>query len=102
MSAQLVEFWLLFVMVFSFIALLTGYWLCHTEFWRLVLDKPFKIGFILLGLGLGVQTYRSIFFLNLGYYPVDAYFPTWIVKDMGFCLIVFSVSRDAFKYTNKL
>jgi hypothetical protein len=37
-----------------------------------------------------VQTYRSIHYLQLGTYPIDFYFPTWIVKDAGFCLIVYS------------
>jgi hypothetical protein len=85
----MVEFWLLVVMVVSLSALAFSTVLIHTRYW-LARDKVFRVGFLLLCLGLGVQTFRSVHFIQFGYYPVDFYFPTWIVKDAGFCLIVYS------------
>jgi hypothetical protein len=101
MSKELVEAWLLIVMAASFAAMLAGYLLAQTEYWITRLDKTFRIGFILMGLGLAVQTYRSIYFIQFGHYPVDEYFPAWIVKDIGFCMMVYSVCKAAMKYQTK-
>jgi len=89
MSRALVEIWLVIVMLVSFCALALVVKIQHTMFWH-TLPKTFRVGVILLSLGLGVQTYRSVVYLITGAYPVDSYFPTWIVKDLGFCLIVYS------------
>ena len=89
MSRVMVEFWLMLVIGFSAIAILLSVILTHRRNWQ-EQDKIFRIGFLLLCLGLGVQTFRSIHYLQFGTYPIDFYFPTWIVKDAGFCLIVYS------------
>ena len=89
MSRIMVEFWLLIVMGFSAIAMVASFILIHSRHWQ-EQDKVFRIGFLLLCLGLGVQTFRSVHYLQFGTYPIDFYFPTWIVKDAGFCLIVYS------------
>ena len=89
MSHLMVEFWLLAVGAVSLVALAFSTMLIHGNYW-LTRDKPFRVGFLLLCLGLGVQTFRSVYFMQFGYYPIDFYFPTWIVKDAGFCLIVYS------------
>jgi nitric oxide reductase large subunit len=89
MSRVMVEFWLMLVMGFSALAMVASIILIHRRHWQ-EQDKVFRIGFLLLCLGLGVQTFRSIHYLQFGTYPIDFYFPTWIVKDAGFCLIVYS------------
>ena len=89
MSRMVVEFWLMLVMGFSALAMVASIILIHRQHWQ-EQDKVFRIGFLLLCLGLGVQTFRSIHYLQFGTYPIDFYFPTWIVKDAGFCLIVYS------------
>jgi hypothetical protein len=94
MSRMMVEFWLLLVMGFSAVAILLSVVLTHRRHWQ-EQDKIFRIGFILLCLGLGVQTFRSIHYLQFGHYPADYYFPTWVVKDLGFCLIVWSEFRES-------
>lgn len=96
MSAVLVEMWLMLVMGFSVVALATAMILTHSQYWQ-TLDKTFRVGFLLLCLGLGVQTFRSIHYLQFGSYPIDFYFPTWIVKDIGFCLIVYSYFMKSVK-----
>jgi hypothetical protein len=101
MSKELVEAWLLIVMAASFAAMLAGYWLTHTEYWITRLDKTFRSGFIFMALGLAVQTYRSIYFIQFGHYPVDEYFPAWIVKDIGFCTLVYSACKAAVKCQTK-
>jgi hypothetical protein len=98
MSQVMVEFWLLLVMGFSVVALGAAMVLTHGAYWQ-TRDKTFRVGFLLLCLGLGIQTYRSIHFLQFGFYPVDHYFPTWIVKDVGFCLIVYSEFKRSRKGT---
>jgi hypothetical protein len=98
MSQVMVEFWLLLVMGFSAIALATAMVLIHGQHWQ-GQDKVFRVGFLLLCLGLGVQTFRSVHFLQFGSYPMDFYFPTWIVKDAGFCLIVYSKFIESRKGT---
>jgi 4-amino-4-deoxy-L-arabinose transferase-like glycosyltransferase len=89
MSRMMVEFWLMLVMGFSAVAMVASIILIHRRHWQ-EQDKVFRIGFLLLCLGLGVQTFRSVHYLQFGTYPIDFYFPTWIVKDAGFCLIVYS------------
>lgn len=97
MSTALVEAWLVIVMALSVVAIGLAAVLTHSgEFWQRQ-DKIFRIGFILLCLGLGVQTYRSVYFLKFGSYPIDHYFPTWIVKDVGFCMIVYSKFSEFLK-----
>jgi len=89
MSHAMVSFWLILVMVVSLAALVLAGMFIHSQHWHSH-AKTFRIGFILLCLGLGVQTFRSIHFLQFGSYPIDFYFPTWIVKDVGFCLMIYS------------
>jgi len=90
MSHAMVSFWLVLVMVVSLAGLVLAGMFIHSRHWHSH-DKLFRIGFILLCLGLGVQTFRSIHFLQFGSYPIDHFFPTWAVKDLGTCLIIWSV-----------
>jgi uncharacterized membrane protein YozB (DUF420 family) len=90
----MVEFWLVLVMVISLIALFFAMMFIHSKAWQKH-DKTFRVGFILLCLGLGVQTFRSIHFLQFGAYPIDEYFPTWLTKDFGFCLMIYSKFNES-------
>jgi hypothetical protein len=90
----MVSFWLIAVMAVSLAGLILATVFIHTRHWH-THDKVFRIGFILLCLGLGVQTFRSLHFLQFGYYPVDFYFPTWIVKDVGFCMMIYSKFNES-------
>ena len=36
--------------------------------------------------GLSVQTFRSIYFFEHGFYPVDVGWPMWATKDISICL----------------
>lgn len=96
MSQQLVAFWLTAIMVVSAVAISAVIFITHTDFWH-SLGKTFRVGVILIGLGLGVQTYRTLYFLKTGSYPIDEYFPLWAVKDIGSCLIIWSLLKPAFK-----
>ena len=51
-----------------------------------------KIGFASMVFGLVVQAIRSIHFLENGYYPIDHYFPMWITKDIGACILIYYYS----------
>lgn len=92
----MVSFWLILLMVMSLAFLVLAGVFVYNQHWHLH-AKTFRIGFILLCLGLGVQTFRSIHFLQFGNYPIDFYFPTWAVKDVGFCLIIYSKFIDTRK-----
>jgi hypothetical protein len=94
MSHAMVSFWLVLVMGVSLAGLVLAGMFIHSRHWHSH-DKLFRIGFILLCLGLGVQTFRSIHFLQFGSYPIDFYFPTWIVKDVGFCMMIYSKFTEA-------
>jgi hypothetical protein len=97
MSHALVEFWLILVMIVSLASLFAAMVVIYDEYWQ-TLSKIFRVGFLLLCLGLGVQTYRSLYFLQFGHYPVDHYVPTWIVKDVGFCLMIYSLFIKARRF----
>jgi hypothetical protein len=51
-----------------------------------------KIGFALLVFGLVVQCVRSLEYLQFGAYPTDHYFPLWITKDLGACVLIYYYS----------
>ena len=51
-----------------------------------------KIGFALLVFGLVVQCVRSLNYLQFGEYPEDVYFPLWITKDLGACVLIYYYS----------
>jgi len=93
MSHAMVSFWLISVMIVSLVALALAMMFIYSTHWR-THDKIFRIGFILTCLGLGVQTFRSIHFLQFGYYPIDYYFPTWIVKDVGISMMIYSKFQE--------
>lgn len=97
MSNDLVAMWLAVVMGISLVAMPMGWWLVHTHFWHSQ-KKLFQIGFVLAGLGLCVQTYRSLYYFQFGTYPLDFFFPTWAVKDIGFCMMTFSKFQEAKQY----
>jgi hypothetical protein len=94
MSHAVVSFWLVLVMAVSLVALVLAGMFIHSRHWH-THDKVFRVGFILLCAGLGVQTVRSIHFLQFGTYPIDFYFPTWIVKDVGFCMMIYSKFKES-------
>jgi len=48
-----------------------------------------KIGFASLVFVLVVQCVRSLHYLQHGSYPVDVYFPMWITKDIGICILIY-------------
>ncbi len=93
MSLFLVQMWLIIVMTFSMAAIPSILVFTHSEFWHKK-DKLFKIGFLMLCTGLAIQTVRSLFYLKMSMYPIDYYFPLWIVKDIGFVLMVISFHRQ--------
>jgi hypothetical protein len=97
MSHAMVEFWLIALMGISSVAMVSGFALSFSDQWQ-TMTKTFRIGFILLTMGLGVQTIRSLHFLQFGTYPIDEYFPTWIVKDIGFCLMVYSMTVASIRH----
>lgn len=51
-----------------------------------------KVGFSFMVFGLVVQVVRSIHYLENGYYPIDRFFPMWITKDIGACVLIFYYS----------
>ena len=51
-----------------------------------------KIGFASLVFGLVVQCLRTLHFFEHGFYPIDRYFPLWITKDIGICVLIYYYS----------
>lgn len=96
MSQELVIIWLVLVMCISIPTIFAGGFMAMRH---PLLDyltnsfcaKVFKIGVYFAMLGLCVQTYRSLYFFQFEHYPADVFFPTWVTKDLGICLIIFSL-----------
>lgn len=94
MSQESVAMWLTAILGMTCVALFLGVGVTHSKYWH-ALPKTFRLGYVLCGLGLGVQCYRTLYFLNYGHYPVDLFFPLWALKDIGFCLMTFSMCHMA-------
>jgi hypothetical protein len=56
--------------------------------------KLFKAGLIMLMMGLIVQLSRSAHYATTGTYPVDNYFPLWILKDIGASILIFEKVKN--------
>jgi hypothetical protein len=41
---------------------------------------------------------RTLHFFEHGFYPIDRYFPLWITKDIGICILIYFY---AFVYPKK-
>jgi hypothetical protein len=88
MSEIQVAIWLSIVLVVELIAVFVAFYLFTSE-----RDDDFhillKAGLAMLVFGLLVQVVRSMHYLNVGSYPVDYYFPMWITKDIGACILIY-------------
>jgi hypothetical protein len=54
----------------------------------------FKVGLITLMMGLSIQLVRSMHYATTGTYPVDNYFPLWILKDIGASIMIFEKVKN--------
>lgn len=96
MSHELVALWLVVVLCLSIPAIVIGFF---TSLKYPLLEyltdpfcaKVFKTGLYLGLMGLCVQTYRSFYYFQHDFYPIDVFFPTWATKDIGYCFIIFSL-----------
>jgi hypothetical protein len=88
MTDYQVSIWLSVVLVVELVAIFVA---CNSVFANedQHLHVLQKIGFAFLVFGLVVQVVRSINYLNYGFYPVDKFFPMWITKDIGACILIY-------------
>lgn len=49
-------------------------------------DNILLFGFALMTLGMMAQIYRTIHYFKYGAYPIDVFFPLWVLKDIGFSI----------------
>jgi hypothetical protein len=88
MTDNQVAFWLIAVLVIELVAVIVA------MFCIFLRDNPpmhllQKVGFAMIVCGLVVQVVRSLHYLEFGKYPVDVYFPLWIFKDIGACVLIY-------------
>lgn len=91
MNDKLLVMWLAGMLVIELIAIFVAFFYVFTND-DSGLHIVQKIGFASLVFGLVVQIIRSIHFLEHGFYPVDRYFPMWITKDIGACILIYYYS----------
>jgi hypothetical protein len=48
-----------------------------------------KTGLLFMVFGIAIQCIRTIHYFQFGAYPVDNYFPLWVTKDIGICIVVY-------------
>jgi hypothetical protein len=88
MTDKQVAFWLVAVLVIELAAVFVAMFCVFLRH-----NPPMhylqKIGFALLVCGLVVQVVRSLHYIEFGEYPEDVYFPLWITKDLGACVLIF-------------
>jgi hypothetical protein len=61
------------------------------------LNWVMAVGLYLSTIGLVAQVGRTNHYLKFGVYPVDEWFPVWVLKDIGISIIIFCVVRLALK-----
>ena len=86
MTDKMVAMWLTIALVFQVIAIFTAFFYVFmqpNEFHWLL-----KLGFASMVFGLVVQIIRSIHYLDVGFYPIDKYFPLWLSKDIGAIILI--------------
>jgi cytochrome b561 len=55
------------------------------------------VGIYLSTIGLIAQVGRTNHYLKFNVYPVDEWFPVWVLKDVGISIMVFCVIRLGLK-----
>jgi hypothetical protein len=87
MSEIQVAIWLSIVLVVELIAVFVAFHIFTRDGddFHILL----KAGFSAMVFGLVVQVIRSLHYLDVGSYPVDRYFPMWITKDIGACILIY-------------
>jgi hypothetical protein len=60
-------------------------------------DWLMAVGMYLATFGLFAQVTRTHHYLKFNTYPVDEWFPLWVTKDIGISIMIFCVTRLAFK-----
>lgn len=91
MNDKLLVMWLAGMLVVELVAVFVAFFYVFTRN-DSSLHIVQKVGFASLVFGLVVQVIRSIHFLQHGHYPIDHYFPMWITKDIGACILIYYYS----------
>lgn len=61
------------------------------------LNWVMAVGLYLSTIGLIAQVGRTNHYLKFNAYPVDEWFPVWVLKDVGISIMIFCVTRLALK-----
>lgn len=87
MTDQQIAFWLATVLVIEAVAIGAMCWLSVSTK-ALHLSRWVVFGLLLISFGLGVQIVRSLHYFEFGRYPIDTFFPWWILKDIGGSILI--------------
>ena len=61
------------------------------------LDWVMALGLYVSTIGLIAQVGRTNHYTKFNAYPVDEWFPVWVLKDVGISIMIFCVTRLALK-----
>lgn len=61
------------------------------------LNWVMAVGLYLSTIGLIAQVGRTNHYLKFNAYPLDEWFPVWVLKDVGISIMIFCVTRLALK-----
>lgn len=64
-------------------------------------DWLMAMGMYMLTIGLCVQVGRTNHYLKFDTYPIDEWFPVWVLKDIGGSIMLYCVIKLALKKTRK-
>lgn len=60
-------------------------------------DWLMAVGIYLSAIGLVAQVGRTNHYLKYNVYPVDEWFPVWVLKDVGISIMIYCVIKLALK-----
>ena len=94
-----IKIWLVLVLLIEVPAIAMV--VLHAPLMRLMraigFGRLMAVGVYLSTIGLIAQVGRTNHYLKFNVYPVDEWFPVWVLKDVGLSIIIFCVIRLSLK-----
>ena len=94
-----IKLWLILVLLVEVpaIAMVAMHIHLRAALYRMGFDRLMLVGMAMLTMGLFVQVGRTNHYLKFDKYPVDEWFPFWVLKDIGGSIMLFCLIRLAVK-----
>lgn len=98
-----IKLWLILVLLIEVpaIAMVAMHIHLKAALYRMGFDRLMLVGMAMLTVGLFVQVGRTNHYLKFEKYPMDEWFPFWVLKDIGGSIMLFCLIRLAIKQREK-